>query len=388
MSGLRVALVSRLPPARCGIAEYTSMLAEALLRNFSDIELVLVGTFVKKGLRYYVEPYSGLDVCQSFNEEGGYEGIIDCLKNRGIGRGSIVHIQHDYDIFRNNVEFVNLVRRLKEAGIKVVITMHTVAHALKGIEYVRFQRKLSEVADVIIVHSILQEYELIAQDADASKIVRIPHGTLLSPFINYDRVKLLKSLGIDSSEELADSTLITVPGLIRPVKGLEVFLEAFKLIRSKYDVKFLLVGSPQGQGYEYLRKLAPVFSKLDGAVFMNKFLWRNELLAYLASIDIAVFPYRDIHHYAVSGIFHLIIGSRKATVCTKIPKLVECYNIAPELTIPTNTPEEIARKIEFILDNPEVVRDAVSRLWTYAKETNWDKVAIMHWRFYLRALES
>lgn len=382
MSNLKIALISRLPPARCGIAEYTSMLAEALLRNLDYSEIALVGTRVKEGLRHYVEPYSGLEVCQSFSEDGGYGEIIECLKEKGLRRGSVAHIQHDYDIFRDNAEFMSLVRKLKEMGVRVVITMHTVAHALKSPEYVVFQRKLSEVVDAVIVHSRLQEFELIAQGADPRKIVVIPHGTHLNPFTKYDKVRLLEGLGVDSPEDLAESTLITVPGLIRPVKGLEVFINVFKHIRSKYDVRFLLIGSPQGQGYEYLRKLAPILSKLEGAVFMNKFLWRNELLAYLASIDIAVFPYRDTHHYAVSGIFHLVIGSRKPPICTRIPKFIECYEVAPELTAPTNAPSDIAEKVEYVINNPKGVSEAVSKLWDYAVETSWENVALKHCEVY------
>jgi len=380
--------VSRLPPARCGIAEYTSMLAESLVRNLSVVEVALIGTKVKEGVRHYVEPYSGLDVLQCFAEEGGYRGIIECIESTGAREDTVVHVQHDYDIFRNNAEFMEFLRGLKGRGLKIAVTLHTVAHALKDVEYVEFQRALSKLVDVIIVHSILQEYELIAQGADPRKITRIPHGTLLNPYISYSRSKLLRSLAIDIPEGLDKSILITVPGLIRPVKGLETFLEAFKTLRSKYDVKFILIGSPQGQGYEYLRKLAPLLAKLEGVIFMNKFLWRNELLTYLAAIDIAVFPYRDIYHYAVSGIFHMVMGSRKPAVCTKIPKLVECYELAPEFTIPTGDAEEIAKKVEFMINNPDIVKDALDRLWKYAQETSWDNVALMHMEAYLRALES
>jgi len=358
------------------------MLAETLVRNLSDVELALIGTKVKEEVRHYVEPYSGLDVFQCFTEDGGYRGIIGCIEGLRVREDTVVHIQHDYDIFRNNAEFMEFLRGLKEGGLKIVVTLHTVAHALKDVEYVEFQRILSELVDVVIVHSMLQEYELIAQSADPRKITRIPHGTLLNPYINYSRSKLLRSLAIDVPEGLDKSILITVPGLIRPVKGLEFFIEAFKVVRRKYDVKFILVGSPQGQDFKYLQRLAPLFSKLEDVVFMNKFLWRNELLAYLASIDLAVFPYRDTAHYAVSGIFHLVIGSKKPPICTRIPKFVECYEIAPELTSPTNSPIDIAEKIEYVINNPRDVRDAVGKLWEYAVETSWESVALKHGELY------
>ncbi len=385
---VRVALVSRAPPARCGIAEYTSMLAEALLSTLKDVEVVMIGTVIKEGVKHYVEPYSGVDVIQCFSEGGGYGGIIRCLKELGFSSGDVVHIQHDYDIFRDSAMFLELLNELKDLRVSVAVTMHTVAHPLKGSYYLDVQRKLGELADVIILHSVLQEYELIAEGVDPRKLVRIPHGTLLNPYADHDRVRLLHGLGIDSSIDLDKYILISVPGLIRPVKGLESFIEAFKVIRRKYDVKFILVGSPQGQGFEYLQRLAPLLSKLEDVVFMNKFLWRNELLAYLASIDLAVFPYRDTIHYAVSGIFHLVIGSKKPPICTRIPKFIECYEIAPELTAPTNSPSDIAEKIEYVINNPGDVRDAVGKLWDYAVETSWESVALKHGEVYAELAHS
>ncbi len=385
---MKIAIVSRTLPARCGIAEYVSMLGSAL-RNYRDLDLVFLGNREEKeGLpEQYIEPYSGIETRICFSRNGDLEGVVRCveslIKERGV---NVVHIQHEYDVFPNNVAFLSMLAKLRQLGVKIVVTMHTVVHALKGREYVEFQRKLGELAHAIVVHSILQEYELIMQGVDPRKIFKIPHGTLINPFRGYSRVELLKKLGLDGSLD-DGSILITTPGFVRSDKGLVPLIKAFGEVRTRYDAKLILMGSPQHDGKHYMKE---VLKSLDGAkdvVFVSRFLSREELLMLLAAVDIAVFPYRDELHLGVSGAFHLAIGSCKPVVCTRAPRLVECYENAPELTAPTDDAHEIARKIELVIENPRIVEEATKRLWKYALDTNWENVAELHRKLYYRVLE-
>ena len=383
-----VAMVSRTLPAKCGIAEYTSMLGSAL-REFSELELVFLGNREEKeGLaKRYIEPYSGIETWICFSRNGALDGIVNCVKDLIRERGvNIVHIQHEYDIFPDNRMFLSLLTKLRELGIKIVVTMHTVVHALKGHEYVEFQRKVGELAHAIVVHSILQEYELIMQGVDPGKIHRIPHGTLINPFIGRSRSELLKTLGIN--ETINDtSILITTPGFIRSDKGLALLLKAFSEVRKRYNATLVLIGTPQHDGKRYLTELLSDLHSLKDVVFVNRFLNREELLRLLAAMDIAVFPYRDELHLGVSGAFHMAIGSRKAVVCSKAPRLIECYEYAPELTVQTLDAHDIAKKIEMVIENPKIVNEAVERLWKYALNTNWHNIARLHRKLYYEVLE-
>ena len=378
--------MSRTIPARCGIAEYVSMLGSEL-RRYYDLDIIFLGNIEEKDgfPQQYIEPYSGIETRICFSVENlDVESTIQCIKK--LGHIDIIHIQHEYSIFPSNNKFLELLQSIKRLGSKVVVTLHTVVHALKGMEYVEFQRRIGRIADVIVVHSILQEYELIMQGVDPRKIVRIPHGTLLNPFTKVRRSEILKKLGIEV--DLDGFFIISTPGFIRRDKGLDILLKTFNIIKRRYDVKMVILGEPQGiENYAYANRIAEKINRMDGIIFINRFLSRDELLLFLSAIDLAIFPYRDEYHLGVSGAFHLAIGSFKPVVCTKAPRLVECYSLAPSITAPIDDPEELAKKVELILEKNGNVEYELKNLKKYAFETSWNKVAEIHRKLYLEVLE-
>ncbi len=378
--------MSRTPPSECGIAEYVSMLA-SVLNNFNDVEVTLVGNSEGVGGLgiEYIDEYSGSKCVSCFSiNDTEYEGVVKCIKELS---PDVVHIQHEYGIFKSLDGFIKLMRGIKELGCRLVVTLHTVAHALKGMEYVEFQRELVRLADAVVVHSVLQEYELLMEGVDSSKLLRIPHGTLLNPYRTYSRSRLSKDLRIKESLG-SDYVLITTPGFIRRDKGLATLLKATKLISKYYDVKLLLIGTPQFDGYKYLSEVSELLKSLGNTVvFIRRFLNREELLKFIALNDIIVFPYVDKHHLGVSGAFHLAIGTHRPVVCSKAPRLIECYEVAPEATVPKNDPELIARKVMEFIEEPEKALEVSRKLWSYALKTSWERVGGVHREVYYEVLE-
>ncbi len=381
---MRVVMVSRAPPAFCGIAEYASMLLEALRRRHG-VEGFFVSTRVVGSTDTYTEPYSGSEVYQCFTEDGGYRGILACVSLLDPGPDTVVHVQHEYSIFRSKEEFIDALTRLRkllgEKGAKLVVTLHTVAHPIIHPDRVETQLAIGKLADAVIVHSRLMEYELIVQGVDAEKIHMIPHGSTLNPYLGRDKERLLKRLGLGG--ELLDKKLVTTPGFIRPNKGLTTLLRAYTHTgKENQDLALILIGAPQGRGQQYLESLKPLLGSTQGIVFVNRFLRRDELLALLAAIDIVVFPYVVEKFYAVSGALHLAMGSNKPAICTRVAKLIECNELAPETSTPAGKYKEIARKITLLLENHELATSIAERLRRYAEQTSWDKTADKHIALY------
>ncbi len=360
------------------------MLLEALRRRYG-VEGFFVSTRVVGNTDTYTEPYSGAEVYQCFTEEGGYGGILACVSLLDPGPDTIVHIQHEYSIFKSNEEFIDALSRLRrllgEKGAKLVVTLHTVAHPIIHPDRVEAQLAIGRLADAIIVHSRLMEYELIVQGVDAEKIHMIPHGSVLNPYLGRDRERLLKRLGLD--DELAEKKLVTTPGFIRPNKGLTTLLRAYTIAtRHSSDLALILIGAPQGRGQQYLETLKPILGSSRGIVFINRFLRRDELLALLAAVDIVVFPYVVEKFYAVSGALHLAMGSKKPAICTRVAKLVECNELAPETSTPAGKYREIAEKITLLLLDQGLAERIANKLWSYAEQTSWDRVAERHIALY------
>ena len=53
------------------------------------------------------------------------------------------------------------------------------------------------------------------------------------------------------------SIIITTPGFLRRDKGFELLLQAYNIIRKKYDVKLILAGEVQGiENIDYAKRIA------------------------------------------------------------------------------------------------------------------------------------
>ncbi len=379
-------MVSRVPPTRCGIAEYASMLAEGEKSIGIDVFFLADLEGVELGRKGF-DPYSGIKAVPCFYSRPGFsKQVIDALSKKG---AEVVHFQHEYGVFPDNEEFVELVKKVREMGMRVVVTMHTVAHALHKPEWIDFHKALGKAVDLLIVHSPLQHAELAFQGVELDKIRVVPHGTLINPFVGVVKKSIaLRKLGLDSVEE--STPIITTPGFVRADKGLDVLLKSFEILRFNYDVKLLLIGHPQ-DGSDTATRIKEFVNSREwlakDVYFVQTYLPREALLLLLAAVDVVVLPYSDRGLLSVSGALHLAIGSKKPVVCTQTPRLAECYTLAPELSISMPSPREIAKKISMILEGESVVKECVDRLWQYALLTRWERIAKRHLELYLEALE-
>ncbi len=361
--------MSTYPPEHCGVAEYTRMLILFLRSLDPSIEFRV---YSPKSVRVdeYREPVSGVLVKPAYmKQENSYRGLLDALAEDD--GATILHLQHEYGIYGSSIE---LAERLKEAKRErlvriVVVTMHTVYHPLAMRHgALEFQRAIGEVADAIIVHSRLQEFELQVEGVDPSKIYRIPHGTLLNPYLGTPRHILLSSLGVDPHP---GRWLLTVPGFLRRDKGLDILIEALSMVKAR--VRVLVAGEVKD------RKLLEMLESDERVILIQRYLTSDEILRIVAAADIIVLPYRDKPGtYAVSGILHLSMGALKPIIGARTPRLVELYEYAPRLTVPPQNPRELARKIKWTIQHYDYAVAYASTLYSYAVRTQWARMAARH----------
>lgn len=381
---MRIAFISRMPPAKCGIAEYSSMLLTELVKLPGMNIVVLGGDITEYPQGYtYKDVYSGVNVKNCFIR-GDLSYLEKCLED--LDYVDVMHIQHELGIFPDPIALASFMKNAKSRSVKSALTMHTVIHALGGENLVSVQRLLTSNSDVVVVHSLLQEQELLRQGIPAEKVYRIPHGTLINPYVEEPRSKLLEELPLSRGVE--DSKLISVIGFVRSRdKDYIQVIKAIDALAEKYDVKLIVAGMPRRKDLGDLlleERIEQVTKKGDNVYFLEGFLDRVLLLKLLAASDVVIIPIVERRNYpiSVSGVFHLAIGSKKPVICTRTHKLVECNLLAPELTVHTFTVESLAKKLEEVLEKSEDVKRAISRLWNYALETRWEIIAQKHYELY------
>ena len=382
---MKIAFISTFPPAKCGIAEYTYDLVTSIIQLLSDrVDVTVFRLNVKEGSS--TDVYDMLSFVNAVDVglagQPDYSRIIKEVSKHG--PFDVIHIQHEYSIFPAESKFIDFLKELKRYCCQLVVTMHNVRHPLHypGIE--KFQRALCENADVVIVHSSLQEMELVHQGAPQDKIVRVPHGTRIARLVS--KLDALRELNIAIPSNFK---VILVQGFLRRDKGLHIVLEAMDILLNRYDYReavLLVAGQIQdvAANKDYVDEFMKKLNKIQGHfVVLNKYLTRKELDLVYSAADLIVFPYVDVSgDIGVSGAFHLALGSFKPVLCARVPRLIECYELAPRLTFPPQNPEALAAKMYLVLTNYEKVLSYMKPLIQYAHETNWINVAKIHLRLY------
>ncbi|ABN69531.1 conserved hypothetical protein [Staphylothermus marinus F1] len=379
---LKIGFASTYPPTHCGVGEYTRMLITALKSLYPRINAYVLAD--KRGGDRRFDELAKVEIIPSFeHEETSYRELLDNLAL--INGVDILHIQHEYGIFGKHnglIEAVEEARKERLVG-KIVITMHTVDHpyTLRS-GTLEFQRQLNKF-DAIIVHSALQEFELIHQGIDPSKIIRIPHGTLLNPYLWLPRFKLAEPLGI--SEDQLVGFIIGVPGFLRKDKGLDILVKAVKPLLHDGDYTVIVAGETRDP---VLRKeLEDMVRNGPNMIFIERWLTSEEILKLVALVDAVVLPYRDRPaSYSVSGILHLSMGGLKPIIGTRAPRLIELYHHAPRMTVPVRNPNELTKKIRWLRANYDVAIAYMSSVYSYAVRTEWHRIARRHLSLYAYVL--
>ncbi len=379
--GLNIGFLSRYPPMHCGVGEYTRMLVSAL-KSVAPWTRITVFTSTLIGEEPWVDEELGVDVIPSFAEKGlDYSKLPDLIAERG--RVDILHVEHEYGIFGTSKELINILERLEDEGLvkKTVITMHSVLHPYSGrLEEISFQRELNRF-DAVIVHSVLQEFELQWQGIEPRRIHRIPHGTLINPYLGYPKNLLARSLGLN--EEKLRGLVLVVPGFLRLDKGLDVL---FNAIGYMGDLNSTIVVAGEPQDKSIIELIEDARTRLN-IVLIEKYLSNEEILRVIGLADILVLPYKDKPGiYSVSGILHLSMGGLKPIVGSRTPRLVELYQYAPRLTVPARAPRELAEKIQWVTNNYDYAVAYMATLYSYAARTQWHRMARRHLKLYTKLL--
>ncbi len=178
--------------------------------------------------------------------------------------------------------------RFQRQGGRVAFTVHNLQpHEDAGFADRWGMTRIIRRADVIHVHDASTASALEARFGPCRGIVVAPHGHYLMAYPNeISRGEARARLG------LADETFTFVClGLLRPYKGLEELIPAFRGL-PEADVRLLLVGRP-GEA-SYAEKLAVLAGDDPRIRLVPRLVPPEEVQVYFNAADVSVLPYRQI----------------------------------------------------------------------------------------------
>jgi glycosyltransferase involved in cell wall biosynthesis len=235
--------------------------------------------------------------------------------------------------------------RLPEAGSRIARTL---------------TRLLAEM-DAVVVHSAHGAGRLQADfDAPTERLRVIPHGTFDYLTRQDNEVPL--------PDELRDveGPVILAFGLVRPYKGTDVLLEAFRRIEG---AELWVVGMPRMPMGE-LRELA---RRAPGTVrFVDRFVTDPEIPAFMRRADLVVLPYRNIEQ---SGVLYTALAFGRPLVLSAVGGFPEVAEQGAARLVPPEDPAALGEALSELLADRSA-RDALADAATKAAATtySWDRI--------------
>ncbi len=240
----------------------------------------------------------------------------------------------------------------------------------------RREYSLLKAMDAVVIHSVHGARRL-REDVglDASKVHVIEHGA----FDYLTRLDDEKPL--PSELDGAEGPVILFFGLLRPYKGLDVLLEAFRSVR---DAELWVVGREM-MPLEPLQALA---EKAPGTVRMlPRFITDPEIPALFRRADIVVLPYREIEQ---SGVLYTAIAFGKAIVLSSVGGFTEvAERHGAGRLVPPGDAQALADTLNDLLENPaERDRLAAQAAQAAAGPFSWDRIAAQTLALYESLLDA
>lgn len=293
---------------------------------------------------------------------------------------AILHFQYEYLIFGRPIigvffPFLLLFLKMLEkiAGFKIALTMHSVipldkVKMLERMILLPFTKTLVYLSDKVIVHTPIAKYILISDyEVDEKKITVIPHGV-------ETKLQCSKSEREKIGEKYGGKIILHF-GIIRPVKGLDTLLMAFKSILNEHkDATLLIIG----WFHEYLTETKNVeflsSIKNDGLLkehvkLLIGYLPEEKLYFFVDKCNVICFPYRENYVVGVSGAVADVIMCGKPIIVTKCMKFMTFKNF-PNIIFVDDNEKSIAEALNLALTTPP--KHFAPSIF---KEFFWDNVA-------------
>jgi glycosyltransferase involved in cell wall biosynthesis len=248
----------------------------------------------------------------------------------------------------------------------LVLTAHDVLPREPRAGQLAGQRRIYERVDAIVVHSGHGRDRLIEHaGVPPERVHVIPHGAL-TPWQGLPAAPLPPELG-----PAPEVPVVLFAGLLRPYKGLDLLLEAWRGID---DAELWIVGLPR-MDVSALRAGSPANVR-----WLTRFVSDGELHALMQAAALAVLPYREIEQ---SGIAFAAIGAGLPLLLSDVGGFPELAASGAARTFPAGDAEALRDALRALLRDPaqrERMSDAAAA--ARADAYSWDTIAARTLRLY------
>ena len=256
-----------------------------------------------------------------------------------------------------------------------VMTAHYVLPPRPTRRQVASARRAFGRMDAVLAHSEHGAARLREEvGLDPSRVHVIPHGA-------FDYLtRLPKEKPLPPELEGAEGPVVLFFGLLRPYKGIDTLLEAFRRVEG---AELWIVGNPR-MDVGPLHRLA---AEAPGRVrFVTRFVEDAEIPAIFRRADLVVLPYRDAEH---SGVLYTGLAFGKPMVLSAVGGFPELAEHGAARVVPPEDPAALAAALNELTGDEAARADlAAAAREAAAGPYSWDEAARQTLALYRELLTS
>ena len=202
------------------------------------------------------------------------------------------------------------------------------------------QRRLYDAVDAVVAHSEYGRRLLVEQlGVDAAKVRVIHHGA-------FEHLRGTPDPALPPELFKPRGPIVLFFGLLRPYKGVDVLLEAWRQLTPPEGAELWIVGRPRVP-------LEPVRAHAGGNVrLVPRFVSDGELAACFSIADIVVLPYVETERLDFSGVLATALAFAKATIVSDVGGFSEVAAAGAARLVPPADAGALGEAIEELLLDP------------------------------------
>jgi len=256
-----------------------------------------------------------------------------------------------------------------------LLTAHYIAPPSPGRRQLASAHRVYERMDAVVAHSEYSAARLRDEiGLDPAKVRVIPHGA-------FDYLTRLPEEKLLPAElEGAEGPVILCFGLLRPYKGTELLLDAFRRLEG---AELWIVGNPR-MDVGPLRELAAAAPGRVG--FVTRFVDEAALPAIFRRADLVVLPYLDAEH---SGVLYTGLAFGKPLVLSAVGGFSEVAATGAARLVPPGDVEALAATLaELVADGAARAEMSAAARAAAAGPFSWDEAARLTLGLYCELIEA
>jgi glycosyltransferase involved in cell wall biosynthesis len=372
----RLAILGNHLPRQCGIATFTTHLADALEEALPEVDSFVLA-MNDAGRRHLYPSRVRFEIAEG--DLGSYRRAADFLN---VNHVDVLSVQHEYGIFGGKAG-AHVLALLRELRTPIVTTLHTVLSAPNPAQRAVIE-ELARLSERLVVMSASGADLLMrVHGLSGDQIDLIPHGIPHVPVDDASKDRL----GVDGK------TVILTFGLLSRDKGIEHVIDALPAILAVHpDTVYIVLGAThphviehEGEAYRLMLEARGQQLGVAGSmIFHNRFVNQDELTEFLSATDIYITPYLQPEQIT-SGTLAYAVGAGKAVISTPYIYARELLAEGRGILVPWRDSHAIAQEVIGLVSDHDGQRAMRTRAAACGVGMTWPAVGGRYVESFARA---